>query len=457
MTTSLSFSSDDPILRDACSDSLTTFAETMMPNFKPAACHLLLAAKLEDCSSGRLRRLCISIPPRMGKSTLASVMFPAWALTNNPSLQIIGASYSSELSERFSQEAKRTLESERYQQLFPPIVNPNTNRARLWGTLAGGSYFSTGVGGGGLGRGADIFICDDLIKNREEADSEASRSRIWDWLTSTALTRLSPNGVMIVIGSRWSENDVIGRLVAQALEFDVLSLEALCESPATDPLKRRYGESIWPGRWTPERLKETKAALGPREWASHYQQRPAPPGGNIVNTGKVRFIDREQVPDDLVQSRGWDLALGIERSHDYSCGARGGMDREGNFVLTDMNRSRRTWLEQKAVIIALANIEHGKVGIETVAAWKVAEDEVRAGLDGAAYVRGITPAKSKEARALPWLGLIEAGKFFMVRGSWNQDFLHELEQFPTGAHDDQVDAASVLYEVVRRREQCFLA
>ena len=450
----------DLVLRDACSDSLATFGETMAPGYRAAPLHRHLARQLEAVYRGASPRLCISVPPRMGKSVTASVLFVAWCLTKNPRLNVILASHSADLAEGFSMSTRQILGSEVYLSLFPRILSPDLERSRNWQTLAGGSYFATGVGGGGLGRGADLLILDDLVKNREDAESETAREKTWGWLTSTALTRLSPGGAVIVIGSRWHEDDVIGRLTSTAFEgpkFTYDPLQAICENPDTDPLHRKAGESIWPERWTAERLGDIRATIGRREFASHYQQRPAPPGGNIVDIGKVRFIERQHVPDHLVQSRGWDLALGVQRVHDFSCGARGGLDREGNFILTDMNRSRRAWPEQKAMIVAFAKLEHGKIGIETAAAWKIAEEEVRTELDGAASVRGITPAKSKEARALPWLGLIEAGKFFVVRGGWNHDFLHELEQFPTGTHDDQVDAVSVLYEVVRKREMIYLA
>lgn len=447
----------DPVLRDACLDSLTTFAETMMPSYQAAACHRLLARKLEDCLAGKTRRLCISLPPRFGKSQLASVLFPAWALTKNPQLQVIQASYSSELSEEFSQKAKRVLESEVYAQLFRPILDPAVDRARQWATTAGGEYFSTGVGAGGLGRGADLLICDDLIKGRDEADSATMRDRLWSWFSSTAMTRLSPNGVAIIIGSRWGEEDLIGRLLAKNLGFEMLAMEAICESPETDPLHRAAGESLWPERWPVARLEELKAQLGPREWNSHYQARPAPPGGNFVDVRNVKFIDRDKVPADLTQARGWDLALGVQRSNDWSAGARGGIDREGNLIITDMNRARRPWAAQKEMIIALAKMEGGRVGIETVSAWAIAADEIRAALSGFAVVKNIPAVTSKEARAYPWLSKVDTGNLFLVRAPWNSDFLHELEQFPTGAHDDQVDAVSLLWEMVRKRQTMVFA
>ena len=454
----------------ACRDSLVSFAETMHGSYQAARVHELLARKLEDCFARRIRRLCISLPPRHGKTLLASVMFPAWALTQKPGLQVISAGYSAELSESFSQATRAVLSSPNYQALFPPILNPNVSRSRNWQTLSGGTYFATGVGGGGLGRGADILLLDDTVKNREEADSPTQRARVWDWFTSTAMTRLSPEGVAIIIQSRWHEDDLIGRLshpdsVRQLQEaglqseaFELLTLDAICESPDGDPLGRKQGEALWPERWPAAKLEGVKIRSGRRDWQSLYQQRPAPPGANAELVAKIRTIDPNDVPELLRRGRGWDLAVGASASGDYSCGALGGFDQAGAFYLVHMDRGRRPWPEQKPRIVRLAEADGGsKIGIETVSAWAVAAEEVRTLLAGKVRVESYVPKGSKEARAQPWLSMIDAGRFFVVRGSWNHDFLEELEQFPTGAHDDQVDAVTVLWELTRRHCDLVLA
>ncbi len=444
----------DSILRDACLHSLATFAETMLPNYKAAAFHRHLARQLDAVLRGACPRLCVSVPPRMGKSLTASVIFAAWALTKNPRLNIILASHAAELAEGFSLATRQILSSEAYLSLFPPILSVNLERSRNWQTLAGGSYFATGVGGGGLGRGADILILDDLVKNRDDAESVAEREKTWGWLTSTALTRLSPSGVVIVIGSRWHEDDVIGRLTSDSFEgpkFTYFKLQALCESPETDPLRRKAGESIWPERWTVEKLAETRATIGRRDFASHYQQAPSPIGGNLVDVSKIRVIDLAAVPPDMTMCRAWDLSLGLTSNGDFSAGARGGLTKDGNFVLMDINRGQRKWTEQREVIIAKARLEGGPVGVETVAAWEVAAAELRTALSGVTTVKSIKVSTSKEARATGWVSMAESGKFFMVQGSWNSAFLRELEQFPNGRHDDQVDAVSLLWEMVRKR------
>jgi predicted phage terminase large subunit-like protein len=461
----------DDVARQVCLDSLAMFAETFGSNYRAARFHRLLARKLEDCFRRKIRRLCISCPPRAGKSALTSILFPAWCLTKQPDLQIIQASYASDLSEGFSQHTKAVLTSDRYRQLFPPMINPNVSRVKYWQTLAGGSYFATGVGGGAVGRGANIFICDDATKNRDEANSPTHRDRVWSWFASTAMTRLSPDGVMIVIGTRWHEDDLIGRLISpervrqfrdeglSAEAFEVISLEAICENPMTDPLRRKMGEALWPEQWGVQRLAATKLSIGPSEWASQYQQRPAPAGGNLVDYRKIKLIDREAVPADLKLVRAWDLALSTSTQADYSCGARGGMDKAGNFYLVHMNRGKRQWPEQKRLIVQCAEAESigGVIGIETVSAWKIAMEELKAALAGHVIVKPYTPDKDKVGRANPWLAKVDGGMFYLVRGIWNQDFLDELEQFPNGAHDDQIDAVTILWAMSQRQQVLVMA
>ena len=301
----------DALLRDACVDSLTTFAESMQAGYRAARVHRLLAAKLEDCVRRKIRRLCVSIAPRHGKSRLTSVMLPAWALTKNPRLEIIQASYSAELAESFSLATKAVLSGEAYASLFPAILNPETNRSKWWGTRAGGSYFATGVGGGATGRGADLMILDDLFKSREDAGSAAQRELVWNWFCSTAVPRLSPEGVLVAIGTRWHEDDLIGRLtrperVEQFREvglgdeaFEFLSIEAICETPESDPLHRDFGKALWPERWPVTRLEAIKAQIGPAEFAALYQARPAALGGNLCDVRRIKIIGRDEVPAGL--------------------------------------------------------------------------------------------------------------------------------------------------------------
>lgn len=272
---------------------------------------------------------------------------------------------------------------------------------------------------------------------------------------------------MIVIGTRWHEDDLIGRLTnpervrrfrdagLDQESFEVLNLEALCEHPESDPLRRAFGEALWPEQWPAERLAAAKLQIGPQEWAAQYQQKPNTPGGNLVDYRKIKLIERHEVPAGLKLVRAWDLALSTNTQSDFSCGALGGQDSAGNFYLVHMSRGKRLWPDQKRLIVQLAESEStgGIIGIETVAAWRIAHEELKAALAGHVIVNGYTPDKDKVGRANPWLAKIDGGMFYVVRGPWISDFMTELEQFPNGTHDDQIDAVTVLWEMTRKREK----
>lgn len=317
----------------------------------------------------------------------------------------------------------------------------------------------------------NCIIIDDPHKDRAEANSEAQRNRVWEWFTSTATTRLAPNGVVIVIQTRWHKDDLIGRLTDPKrvkeftdagftdMNFEVLSLEAICENPATDPLGRQMGEALWPEKRGVRELAIKRKEIGNFEWNSLYQQRPNPPGGNVANIHLIKTIDFSQLPKGLRKVRGWDLALSNSTRADFSCGALGAMDAEGNLYLMHMDRKRRLWPEQKKAIVSYAEREAvgGEIAIEAVSAFKIGASELRTELGGKTSVKEFTPLTDKLSRAQPWINKIDAGQFYMVEGLWNQDFLDELEQFPVGSHDDQVDAVTVMYSSLKRERRLVLA
>lgn len=441
--------------------------------------HAFLAARLEDCFARNVRRICISVPPQHGKSRLTSILFPAWALTKAPTSRIIQTGYSGDLSEGFTREARTLVRSPGYLKLFPEMAT-GVDRAGEWHTKLGGYYMATSTGGGGTGRGADILIVDDPFKNAEDAGSKKIRDHVWEMFATTFLTRLSPDGIVIVVHTRWNEDDLIGRLTNPErvrdlkdkglgeFNYEVINIEAICEDPAKDPLGRSVGEPLWPEGKPLKALQVSKAEMTVAQWNALYQGKPNPPGGRLCDTTKIDYINRDQVPADLKLMRCWDLSLGDDPESDYSCGAYGGVVKRTDqatgkpvfdFYLVHMDRGKRKWPQQKARIISCAEAESngGDIGLESVAAWKVAVDELNIYFQGRTLCRGYNPVKNKADRAQPWLGLIDNGRFHIVRGTWNQEFKDELEQFPNGLHDDQIDAVSTLWYTYRLGGRLVLA
>jgi predicted phage terminase large subunit-like protein len=403
-------------------------------------------------------------------SVTASVMFPAWALTKFPTLRFFQAGHTGDLSKGFSREARNAVMSDRYLSYYPELVNKRVNRENFWKTNLGGYYYATSVGGG-TGVPADILIIDDPHADRQSANSQNKRDRVWDWFTSTAMTRLAPDGVVIIIQTRWHRDDLSGRLqdgkrtraLAMAgfghVNYEVIEIQAECENPATDLLGRKMGEALWPEQRDAKWLAAQKMEITAAEWNALYQQRPNPPGGLLVDVTKIKTIRLDQVPHGLRKLRGWDLALSTDTIADFSCGARACMDANKNFYLLDMDRKKRAWLEQKSRIVTLARREvaDGVITVEAVSAFKIGTAELRSELSGAMMVKEFTPSIDKVSRAMEWMPKIDGGQFYMVEGDWNAEFVDELEQFPNGTHDDQIDAVTVAHAALKNSRRLVMA
>jgi predicted phage terminase large subunit-like protein len=246
----------------------------------------LLADRLIDGALGERPRQIISMPPRHGKSTTTSVWFPVWLLALWPEKEIILVSHSAGKATEWGRKVRNILD-EFWPQLGVTLAE-DSSAAYRWNTKEGGGMLCSGIGGAITGSGADVFIIDDPVKDAQEARSETIQKRNWEWYQSTASTRLSPDGCMIVQGTRWDENDLAGKLLQAQAEgpeaegydtWDVLNLPALAER--NDELGRKKGEALWPERWNEEKLAKIKRSRGTFWWTGMYQGRPTPLGGGL--------------------------------------------------------------------------------------------------------------------------------------------------------------------------------
>lgn len=381
----------------------------------------------------------IFMPPRHGKSELASKRFPAWYLGRRPEKQIIAASYNSELSTDFGREVRNIVASSEYAKLFNVNLAADSQAADRWHTNLGGAYVSAGVGTAITGRGANVLLIDDPFKDRQEADSEITRERVWNWYTSTAYTRLMPGGSIILIQTRWHEDDLAGRLLnAQGRggdKWQVLSLSALTNN-----------EPLWPEWYGIEALERIRSVIGPRDWGSLYQQEPLPEGGAYFKKDWFRYYDDQ--PKHLRIFCASDYAV-TASDNDYTVHLVAGVDEHEDLYLLDMWREQATsdvWVEKKLDLaekwkpIQWAE-ENGQIikGVGPFIDRRQRERKVWF------YREQYTSSVDKAIRARSIQARMSMGKVYLPRDApWRTDFERELLSFPAGKHDDQVDAFSLL-------------
>lgn len=414
----------------------------------------ILTKKLVDLEQRRITRLLVEMPPRHGKSSLCSQYFPAWYLGRNPDHNVIIASYESGIAATWGEKARDTL-AEYGGDVFGIKVRTQFNRSTDW-RIDGhtGRMRCVGVVGGITGRGANLLIIDDPIKDALEASSETYRDRAWNWYTSTARTRLEPGGIIIVIQTRWHQEDLIGRLRRQALlggeQWESLTLPAICEQPG-DVLGRQVGDTLWPDRYNHEGLRILRESIPEHWWNALYQQRPTPPGGALAKTIWFKLAHTRPA-GHVVRCRFWDCG-GSEKQGgkegDPTVGAL--VARRGNeFFVEDVIRVfyssgdvdkliRQTAERDGQQVLVREEQEPGSAGLAVINMRKKT-------MVGFNY-RGIPSTHAKVLRWTPMLVQAEVGNVFIVAGLWNPAFLAEVGDAPYGSHDDQLDAVSGAFQV----------
>lgn len=449
----------DEIARERARRRLLDFVQYTKPDYEVNWHHEIICRELDALVSGETTRLILCMPPRHGKSELVSRRLPAYILGRDPDAEIIAASYSSDLAQRMNRDVQRIIEGDRYARVFPGT--------RLFGanvrTVAKGSYLrnsdifevvgyrgvyrSAGVGGGITGMGAKYAIIDDPVKNRQDANSQTIRDTIWDWYASTLFTRLAPDGRVLVIMTRWHEDDIVGRLIEQqrgedAEQWRVLSFPAFAEPDRQDAHEadtRARGEALWPFRFDREKLARIKAVVGSYEWAGLYQQRPAPSEGAIFMREWWRHWKELPPFDEVVQS--WDCTFKDTTTADYVVGQTWGKHR-GDRYLLDQVRARMDFPATTKAVKAFKDKWPmvRRIFIEDKANGPAVIAMLQRDIQG---IIPVSPEGGKAVRAHAVTGQIESGNVFLPpvgKYPWVGDFLEECAAFPNGKNDDQVDA-----------------
>lgn len=441
-------------------ENLIDFSIVTNPRYEQNWHHEVIAKELEALEQNGDRDykvLMVFVPPRHGKSEECSINFPAWYLGRNPQKEIITVSYSAELAQDFGGKTRSLVNSEAFPFIFPEVTLKEDEQAKAkWKTNKGGSYTSVGVGGAITGRGANILLFDDPIKNREEAESEVYREKVWQFFTSTAFTRLEPGGVVVVILTRWHVDDLAGRILKNA------ELSKRCKVihfPAIATKKEAYrdvGEALWPERFDLKALNEIKNTVGPYDWSALYQ-------GSPILTERQEFKPEwwKKITETEVENMRCqrfltiDTAISKANQADYT----GFCDNRVNSEKFWHLKAWRMRLGAEELVDALFALQtrnrYDKIGIEKTV-----------------YLDGLKPYLDSEMRRRDmYLPIVElhhnqTKKEIRIRGlipyyasltikhiqGETTALEEEMMQFPMGLHDDVIDAAAYQIQIMATEE-----
>lgn len=429
-----------PLAQALARASLAAYAAAQFPEFQFARHHALITAKLEAVERGDVKRAMFFLPPRHGKTMLSSEFFPAWYLGRNPGRGVIFATHGQELADVTGRKVRNLVGNEMHGAIFPGSeVSEDSAAAHRFSTSAGGKYFAIGRGASITGRGAELLLIDDPLKDREEANSPTIRAKMHDWYASDVYSRLHPGAAVVVISTRWHEDDLCGWLLREHAHegWDVLSLPAIAETTGAD--WRKEGEALWPERYTIRDLERIRLTTGGANWAALYQQRPAAIEGAIFKREWWKFFTVAPEFKRVVQF--WDTAFKSGTENDYSVCTTWG-ETETGYYLLDLWRERIEFPELKRTAILLADT------------WRPASVLVEDKASGQSLVQELQREtrlpvlpwkvdKDKVARATAVTPLVEAGRVFLPdRAPWLLAYIDELSSFPTAPHDDQVDSTT---------------
>lgn len=432
--------------RTDAQESLIEFTEYTFPRYRTAPHHRVIAGQLERVERGEIDRLMLLVPPRHGKSELASIRLPAWFLGRQPHKQFLSVSATEGLASDFGRVVRNTIDSPEYRAIFNTRLAEDSQAKGKWHTSDGGIYYALGIGGSVLGRGGDCILIDDPFASMADALSELTRKNVWDWYTGTAYNRLMPGGSIVVINHRMHEDDLCGRLLAQQAaggdKWEVVELPAINED----------GEALWPDAYPIEALERIRKNSQARFWSALYQQRPAPEEGDYFKAEWLKPYDHKPDPKTLRVYGGSDYAVTADGG-DFTCHVVVGLDPEGRMYLLDLWRKQASsdeWIEAFCELV----LKWKPMG------WAEEQGQIRSGVgpfldrrqrERKAYVfRDQFPTRGDKAvRAQSIRGRMALeGLYVPHLAEWFPDLRSELLSFPAGKHDDQVDALGLVGQLL---------
>jgi predicted phage terminase large subunit-like protein len=447
---------------------LLTFTKFTMPDpeapndvertrYEAEKFHEAVAEALEAVERGEVRQLIFCMPPRHGKTELATKRLAAWFMGKHPDQDIAVASYSDTMAEDMGADTRAIMASPQFKQIFPAfkLRRGGTAKNNIQ-TEKGGRAVFVGRGGALTGRGANLLLIDDLFKDHEEARSQAIRDQAWNWFTKVAMTRRMGQKLVVVTMTRWHSDDIIGRITdpenpnynaTEASKWKIIRLPAIAEED--DPLGREPGEVLWPERYDLEFM-ESQQRLDPLGFAALYQQRPTVADGVLFRRENIRRYDPSQLPRNLRFYAASDHAVGTGQRNDPSCFGLWGVSEADDLYLIACD-----WRKMPGDVAVEAMLTMGS-GKNKPLVWWAERGHISKSLgpflrkrmmETARYFNlvEVTPVGDKEQRAQSFAARVAMGKVFIPIGPpWAERAIDEMLSFPMGLHDDFVDMCSLI-------------
>lgn len=399
-----------------------------------------ICKKLQAVSEGKIKRLIITMPPRHSKSENVSRMFPAWYFGGHSKEEIIQSSYGASLAEDFGRDVRNIMNSQEYKNVFPEIHLADDSQAKgRWSTKDGGNYNAVGVGGAITGKGGHLII-DDPVKNREEAESLTIRDTIWNWYTSTAYTRLPPNGWIVIVMTRWHEDDLVGRILVDGHKWDVLHLKAIATE---DEEHRKQGEALWT-RFDTEKLLDIRKNIGEYDFSALYQGMPVDPSTQEFKKEWIKYVTWEEV--QKMQTNCYltiDPAMSKSDSADYT-----------GYTLNFVNNENKWHVKSWKKRVNATEL------VDDLFALQKMYNLTRIGIETTQYTWGLKPyldeemnkrniyltieelkhgGTQKETRIRTLVPRYQRGQVYHIKDEC-MDLEEQMFQFPKGRWDDVIDS-----------------
>jgi predicted phage terminase large subunit-like protein len=443
----------------AAQNDFLAFIAAVDKSYKFGAHLKRLGSLLMDVEENIKNRIAVSMAPRMGKSQMISIYYPAWYLGRHPDHKVIVASHTADLAVVMARKVRNLIQSAEYARIFPGTkIASDAKAAAQWNTTAGGEYFAIGVGGALAGRGAHLIIADDPLSEQDiKAGNTNSLDNAYEWFSAGLRTRLMPDGKICVLHTRWHQRDLIGRLLKDSAmneggdNYEAFEFPAILNEGTADE------KSIWPEQWTLESLQQTRASMHHImwQWYAQYQQNPTAAEAAIIKRDWIKWWTGETPPQIDFTVQAFDTALTTKQRSDFSVCHTWGVwhneeDGTQNVILLNKVKGKYEFPELKAMAHdQYEEWQPDSVIVEAKASGQPLIDEMRR---SGIFVQDFSPGKGQDkiARLNAVADMFASGHVWFPETSWAAQTVEEILAFPAGEHDDEVDTMTLALMRVRK-------